>query len=439
MKLQNTLHLPLKDDKQPQTAIKSGLTSNFSPSEEENSEKYRKILNAGSIAVKLADYVIDDSLTPAKSNLVMKAREYLYRLLAYKSLKLILSITLILLIITAGTVFALYKAHSIEHINHSQTLKKTVSKSTVTKKPSKQNKPTQSKSVAVTTPNTTKSTPKVIASKPKTGSSTPVITQHPTSSSNTVSTSSPPSNNNNSNPLPQGPTVNQSISLSTAGENSNSWAGYQLLNGSTNEYSMVEATIVVPTITCTSSLQTDRGNVSAWVGLGQDLLAQEGLNLICWGPGNQNNYTIWTEEYPYEPGAITHSSVTISPGDTLFMQVTYLPSSNQYEFYMHDETLGNGPNSIFSEYESCPSGYTCDNSTADWIAEAPSNSYSTPYGSITFQNTLVQTSSYSSPNPFTDFKNSPWFLYENGNPSIIIDNPTYPLNEGVSSFTIQQL
>lgn len=267
----------------------------------------------------------------------------------------------------------------------------------------------------------------VVAPQPSPApSTTQVIKSSPPKTTSTTKTSGA------SNP----PTSNASLSQTPYLDGI--WTGYEVL-GSKGEYTMAQGTIVVPTVSCSNQYT----QFSLWVGLdGADsgnTVEQEGIRAMCETPGScltdcssaTPSYFIWTEMYPLD---LVQQSLSISPGDTIFMKVSYISSSNNYELYFDNESTGG----TYTSYQACPSGNTCQNSTAEWISENHLKS-GTPislFGTAAFTNAEVGTAQNANPTPFTNFTNYPVEAYVNGEQQ---ESVSYPLARGATSFTINQL
>jgi hypothetical protein len=334
------------------------------------------------------------------------SRTQLYvRLKGIRSVYLYLVIGVAILITTAGT--------SALIINSKKTAQ-------VTKNPVTSSKKVASATVKKSVVDATKVASNPPATTPPAPSTSPVVTK-PVTKSPKASTSK-----------------SSTASLSQSPFLSNIWTGYEI-EGSNNEYTMAEGTIVVPTVTCSNNYT----QFSLWVGLdGADsgnTIEQEGIRAMCETTPiscNTNctsatpSYFIWTEMYPLN---FVQQTLTISPGDTLFMKVNYI-GNNEYDMYFDDETTGG----TFDINQACPSGSVCQNSTAEWISEnhLAAGTLISLFGSAAFTGAQVGTAQNASPTPFTDYTNYPLEAYVNGEQQ---ESVTYPLNQGVSSFTIKQL
>ncbi len=141
------------------------------------------------------------------------------------------------------------------------------------------------------------------------------------------------------------------------------WSGYADDNSGGNTYTAVKGTWVEPTVTCNSN----EDQIAAfWVGLDgwtSSTVEQDGTLTECY-QGTLYQYT-WWEMYPTNSIQVVGS--TVQPGDKITASVTF--ASGKYHLKVTDAT--NTANS-FSRTETCATGLTCANSSAEWIGEAPS-------------------------------------------------------------------
>lgn len=155
------------------------------------------------------------------------------------------------------------------------------------------------------------------------------------------------------------------------------WAGYAVTPTASTTPIVISVfgTWTQPTITC----PTPDAAAYFWVGL-------DGLNnntveqIGSWGRCVNGNpvYEMWWEMYPDPPNIIR----AINPGDVISAGVGYSPGANTYRLSIQNVTQRNG----FATTQTCPAGQTCNNNSAEWIAEAPGNP-TVPlanYGQVTF-------------------------------------------------------
>jgi len=147
-------------------------------------------------------------------------------------------------------------------------------------------------------------------------------------------------------------------------EVSANWAGYVVTAPSTT-YTSVTSTWKQPSVTCSA---TDAGSSSAfWVGLGgyaqsSQALEQVGTSADCDLSGRPSYYA-WYELVP--AAAVTVKNLKILPGDVVTTSVNVLGGTT-IEFQVKDRTRG----TTFTTKQPFASP---DLTSAEWIAEAPSD------------------------------------------------------------------
>ncbi|MGD0462079.1 MAG: G1 family glutamic endopeptidase [Tepidisphaeraceae bacterium] len=171
---------------------------------------------------------------------------------------------------------------------------------------------------------------------------------------------------------------------------SSNWSGYYASASSGNAFSDISSTWVVPTVQALSSGTSYNAD---WVGLdgATDTTVEQCGTLAYITSHGSAAYYAWYEFYPDPSYEIT--SITVHPGDTMHAEVTYEASESStgnYAYYMDvsDQTTGISYSNTF---------YTSSNdarSSAEWIAEAPSNGSGKIYplanfGSVTFSNDVA--------------------------------------------------
>jgi hypothetical protein len=141
---------------------------------------------------------------------------------------------------------------------------------------------------------------------------------------------------------------------------STNWSGYADTGSS---LSNVSASWTEPSATCGGAEQL----AAFWVGIdgySSDSVEQDGTLIECYG-GTAYQYT-WWEMYPANDIQVVGE--TLAAGDAITSTVTR--SGTTYTLSVTDAT---NPADSFTETETCSS---CANSSAEWIAEAPSSSSS---------------------------------------------------------------
>ena len=142
---------------------------------------------------------------------------------------------------------------------------------------------------------------------------------------------------------------------------STNWSGYADDNSAGNTYSTVTGNWTEPAVTCSSRTTQ---YAAFWVGIdgySSNSVEQDGTLAECYH--GRAYYYSWWEMYP--SNAIQTVGTTVSPGDSISTSV--VRSGTSYTLRVTDST--HSANS-FSTTQSCSS---CANSSAEWIAEAPSS------------------------------------------------------------------
>ena len=178
----------------------------------------------------------------------------------------------------------------------------------------------------------------------------------------------------------QGTAVGPNLRMGTASLN---WAGYAV-TGSAGSVTYVAGSWVVPTISCTK--QTTY--VAFWAGIdgfASNTVEQAGVLAQC--SKGSPSYSAWYEFYPSP--MVTISSVTVKPGDTVAVSVSY--SSGLFTI-----TLTNGTR----QYTTSGSVSGAQLSSAECITERPAIGGSltslADFGTVSFGNdyTLVSGTCY---------------------------------------------
>ncbi len=141
---------------------------------------------------------------------------------------------------------------------------------------------------------------------------------------------------------------------------STNWSGYADDNTAGNTYSTVTGNWTEPAVSCTSRKTS---YAAFWVGIdgySSGTVEQDGTLAQCYH-GSAFYYT-WWEMYPNN--SIQTVGTTVRPGDSISASV--VRSGSTYTLKVTDSTRSGDS---FSTSQSC-SG--CANSSAEWIAEAPS-------------------------------------------------------------------
>lgn len=142
---------------------------------------------------------------------------------------------------------------------------------------------------------------------------------------------------------------------------STNWSGYADDNTRGNTYTSIAASWSEPTGSCTSTETL----AVFWVGIdgfSSGSVEQDGTLIEC--SGGSAFYFTWWEMFPTNSVQVVGS--TVRPGDSIHASV--VRSGTSYTLKVTDSTT---PADSFTTTQSCSS---CANSSAEWIAEAPSNS-----------------------------------------------------------------
>jgi hypothetical protein len=143
---------------------------------------------------------------------------------------------------------------------------------------------------------------------------------------------------------------------------SSNWSGYADTTTS-SKYVKVTGSWTEPSATCGSATSL----AAFWVGIdgySSGSVEQDGTLIECVG-GTPTYYT-WWEMYP--SNAIQIVGTTLKPGDKIFSSV--VKSGTNYTLKVTDSTT---PANSFTTTQTCAAA-TCVDSSAEWIAEAPSGS-----------------------------------------------------------------
>jgi hypothetical protein len=141
---------------------------------------------------------------------------------------------------------------------------------------------------------------------------------------------------------------------------STNWSAYAVI-GSNGAYSTVSGSWVEPSVSCTSRSSSYS---SFWVGLdgyNSNSVEQLGTDSDC--SRRTPRYYGWYEMYPNPSVTLSTSTYLVSPGDTLTASVTYNGNST------YTLSMSSSRGWHFSTTQS--GSFT--NSSAEWIAEAPSS------------------------------------------------------------------
>jgi Peptidase A4 family len=177
------------------------------------------------------------------------------------------------------------------------------------------------------------------------------------------------------------PLPGQSVRVKGATTSGN-WAGYADTKTS-GKYTKITGSWTEPKGTCGSS----ESLAVFWTGIdgfNSSTVEQDGTLIDC--EGGTPTYFSWWEMFP--SNTIQAVSSAVRPGDHVVSSVTR--SGTKYTLKLTDSTH---PAASFSTTQSCAAA-TCVDSSAEWIAEAPSNSSGilplTNFGSWTLTGATVK-------------------------------------------------
>jgi hypothetical protein len=142
---------------------------------------------------------------------------------------------------------------------------------------------------------------------------------------------------------------------------STNWSGYADDNTAGNTYTSVTGSWTEPSVTCTSQTSL----AVFWVGIdgfSSGSVEQDGTLIEC--SRGRAFYDTWWEMYP--TNSIQVVGTTLQPGDSITASV--VRSGTSYTLQVTDSSHSADS---FTKTETCSS---CANSSAEWIAEAPSGS-----------------------------------------------------------------
>lgn len=143
---------------------------------------------------------------------------------------------------------------------------------------------------------------------------------------------------------------------------STNWSGYADDNSAGNTYSTVTGNWTEPAVSCPSRTTQ---YAAFWVGIdgySSNSVEQDGTLAECYH--RTAYYYSWWEMYP--TNSIQTVGTTVRPGDSISASV--VRSGTSYTLSLTDSTT---PANSFTTTQACSN---CANSSAEWIAEAPSSS-----------------------------------------------------------------
>lgn len=188
-------------------------------------------------------------------------------------------------------------------------------------------------------------------------------------------------------PLPGGPAFPGATRTTSP-----NWSGWADVARPGAAMRSVTARFRVPHVSCGA----DGLSVSFWAGLdgiGNDTVEQAGVEVVCGrtrhGPLTAH-YVSFSEMYPRTPRA----GSSVWPGDLIAVSVRYDGGTHRYQLSLTDNRTARADISVFA---ACPRGRTCDNASAEVVAEdsgdGPANgSYLADFGKVDFDGIGVSSS-----------------------------------------------
>jgi Peptidase A4 family len=148
----------------------------------------------------------------------------------------------------------------------------------------------------------------------------------------------------------------------------NNWAGYAVTSRGGLTIPQVNDTFIVPNVNCATTPIGTYGAtyVAVWAGFdgliaASNTVEQEGVDAYCTSQSASPVYYDWYEMYPLDPVV----EGTVTPGDAISAES--LRSGSDYILSLDDLTSDSG----FTTTQTCPSGSTCLDNTAEVITEDP--------------------------------------------------------------------
>jgi hypothetical protein len=149
---------------------------------------------------------------------------------------------------------------------------------------------------------------------------------------------------------------------------SQNWSGYAAVAKADVALRYVTSTFKVPSVNCAQVAIGSAGQTYAaeWVGLdgfNDSTVEQTGVDSYCDSTSGAATNQAWYEMYPLDPVVFTG----VRAGDTIWVSVYFNNSTNEYQLFLDDKTTG----STMQTDQPCPTGSTCDRTSAEVISEDP--------------------------------------------------------------------
>jgi hypothetical protein len=162
------------------------------------------------------------------------------------------------------------------------------------------------------------------------------------------------------------------------------WSGYVDVAHANVKLRYVASNFTVPAVRCTSATS----KASFWVGLdgyGTNTVEQVGISTDCYlniAGVPIPFYQSWWEMFPGGTQYVNN----VRPGDQITASVYYNYGTGVYSLAVNDKTSSGGS---FTVQKRCPSGHTCQNTTAEAILEANNGTALSNFTPVTFFNSAV--------------------------------------------------
>ena len=149
---------------------------------------------------------------------------------------------------------------------------------------------------------------------------------------------------------------------------SQNWSGYAAVARANVALRYITSTFKVPSVNCAKVAIGSAGQTYAaeWVGLdgfNDSTVEQTGVDSFCDSTSGPATNQAWYEMYPLDPVVFTG----VSPGDVIWVSVYFNSTTDEYQLFLDDKTTG----STMETDQPCPSGSTCDRTSAEVISEDP--------------------------------------------------------------------
>lgn len=228
------------------------------------------------------------------------------------------------------------------------------------------------------------------------------------------------------------PGLLESLAHSSIATQSTNWSGYAALPAS-GTVSMVSGSWVVPAVTGSGTAYS-----SFWVGI--DGYSSSTVEQIGTDSDLQNGvptYYAWYEMYPnYSVDVsldLNGKAVAISPSDTISASVTYSSSAKNYSLTITDTTTG-------ASFTTTQKLAGAKNSSAEWIAEAPSsNTGELPlanFSAVTFSNASATINGTTGPIDDSAWNDASINMVTGRNNTVVASTGALTDTAGTSSFTV---